>query len=127
MDISEILGSLSQDDIKNLQSIASSIMGDQPQGTNRGTTQNTNQGGMADNFSQAQNPFSDLDLNAFSNIAAVMSKLNTSSDPRCRLIMSLRPMLSPERQKRADEAMKILKIIELVPVLRDSGLLKGVL
>lgn len=114
MDISEILGSLSQEDIKNLQDIAASVMG-----------------GAANEQKappqESQNPFADIDINAFSNIAAVMSKLNSSNDQRCRLIMSLKPMLSPERQKRADEAMKILKIIELVPVLRDTGLLKGVL
>lgn len=116
MDISEILGSLSQEDIKNLQDIASSIMGGE-------TASQKNEPPPP----PGENPFSDLDLNAFSNIASVMSRLNNSSDPRCRLIMSLKPMLSPERQKRADNAMKILKIIELVPVLRDSGLLKGVL
>lgn len=118
MDISEILGSLSQEDIKNLQDIASSVMGGM-QGDNQ-----------TNSTSQAQpqsNPLGDIDINAFANIAAVMSRLGNNNDPRCRLITSLKPMLSPDRQKRADEAMKILKIIELVPVLRDTGLLKGVL
>lgn len=117
MDISEILGNLSQEDIKNLQEIASSVIG------NAGAQEGQN--GFAGQ--KAENPFPDLDLNAFSNIASVMSKLGSSNDPRCRLIMSLKPLLSKERQKRADEAIRILKIIELVPVLRDSGLLKGVL
>lgn len=121
MDISEILGSLSQEDIKNLQDIASSIMSGQESSQN--TQQNTQQSAAT----QTTNPFSDIDINAFANIASVMSKLGTSNDPRCRLITSLKPMLSPEKQKRADNAMRILKIIELVPVLRDSGLLKGVL
>lgn len=119
MDISEILGSLSQEDIKNLQDIASSVMGG---------AQNANQSGGSSSPPPPQSdPLGDIDINAFANIAAVMSRLGSSNDPRCRLITSLKPMLSPERQKRADEAMKILKIIELVPVLRDTGLLKGVL
>lgn len=116
MDISEILGSLSQEDIKNLQDIASSIMGD-----------NAPEAEKPKENPPQDNPFSGIDINAFANIASVMSKLGSSSDPRSRLILSLRPLLSPERQKRADEALKILKIIELVPVLRDTGLLKGVL
>ena len=119
MDISEILGSLSPEDMKNLQNIASSVFGE-----NADAKSNTSQGGFS---SDEINPLSGIDLNAFSNIASVMSRLNSSGDPRCRLIMSLKPLLSGERQKRADEAMRILKIIELVPVLRDSGLLKGVL
>ena len=120
MDISEILGSLSQEDIKNLQDIASSVMG------GAGTQEKKEEKREAAS-SDGQNPFSGLDLNAFSNIVSMMSKFGSGDDPRCRLIMSLKPMLSPERQKRADDAIKILKMISLVPVLRDSGLLKGVL
>lgn len=118
MDISEILSSLSQEDIKNLQDIASSVMGGV-----QGDSQTNNAAAQA----SQTNPLGDIDINAFANIASVMSRLSSSNDPRCRLITSLKPMLSPDRQKRADEAMKILKIIELVPVLRDTGLLKGVL
>ena len=120
MDISEILGSLSQEDINNLQNIASSVLGESTGAKNGISSQGDFSSGDADLLSG-------IDLNAFSNIASVMSKMNGSNDPRCRLIMSLKPLLSGERQKRADEAMRILKIIELVPVLRDSGLLKGVL
>lgn len=120
MDIGEILGSLSQADIKNLQDIASSVIG----GTGEHEKKEEKR---EESFFGGQNPFSDLDLNAFSNIVSMMSKFSNGDDPRCRLIMSLKPMLSPERQKRADDAIKILKMISLVPVLRDSGLLKGVL
>lgn len=116
MDINEILGSLSQEDIKNLQDVAASVLGSGEKNADINT-----------GFSAGTNPLTDIDLNAFSNIASVMSRLGNNNDPRCRLILSLKPLLSPERQKRADEAMKILKIIDLVPVLRDSGLLKGVL
>lgn len=119
MDISEILGSLSPEDIKNLQDIASSVLGDNGEVKSENTQSS---------FSAGDSElFSGIDLNAFSNIASVMSKIGNSNEPRCRLITSLKPLLSAERQKRADEAIRILKIIELVPVLRDSGLLKGVL
>ncbi len=119
MDIGEILGSLSQEDINSLRDIASSVFGGES-GEKQGNGQSAFTG-------EDTNPLSGIDLNAFSNIASVMSRLSSTNDPRCRLIMSLKPLLSEERQKRADEAMRILKIIELVPVLRDSGLLKGVL
>lgn len=43
-------------------------------------------------------------------------------DDRTRLLMALRPMLSPERQSRVDKAVKLLKLAELLPLLKESGL-----
>ena len=34
-------------------------------------------------------------------------------------------MLSEDKQKKADEAIKILRLMQIVPLLRDSGLFKG--
>ena len=42
---------------------------------------------------------------------------------RYRLIEALKPNLSKERQKKADEAMQILKILEILPLI--SELYKG--
>ena len=39
-------------------------------------------------------------------------------DYRTRLINDLKPMLSDERQKKADEAMKFLQLMEILPLLR---------
>lgn len=139
MDIGDILSSLSAEDMKNLQNIAASLTGsaqggerdpqpNQKQGQSPGTSRNPN---SDQNFGANQRPESQplgLDQKAFGDIAGLMSKLGSSGDdPRCRLISSLKPMLSPEKQKRADEAIRIMKLIDLLPVLKDSGLLKGVL
>lgn len=139
MDIGDILSSLSAEDMKNLQNIAASLTGsaqggerdlqpNQKQGQSPGTSRNPN---SDQNFGANQRPESQplgLDPKAFGDIAGLMSKLGSSGDdPRCRLISSLKPMLSPEKQKRADEAIRIMKLIDLLPVLKDSGLLKGVL
>lgn len=139
MDIGDILSSLSAEDMKNLQNIAASLTGsaqggerdpqpNQKQGQSPGPSRNPN---SDQNFGTNQRPESQplgLDPKAFGDIAGLMSKLGSSGDdPRCRLISSLKPMLSPEKQKRADEAIRIMKLIDLLPVLKDSGLLKGVL
>lgn len=117
MDIGDILSSLSAEDMKNLQNIAASLTGSAQ--TKEPTPPKKK---------ETEAPPLGIDPKAFGDIAGMMSKLGSAGDdPRCRLISSLKPMLSPERQKRADEAIRILKLIDLIPVLRESGLLKGVL
>ena len=52
---------------------------------------------------------------------------NTGETENQRLLMALKPHLSAERQKKVEVAVKILKIIELMPVLSESGLLENIL
>ena len=47
---------------------------------------------------------------------------NTGDDDRTRLLLSLKPHLSEERQQRVDQAVKLLKLITLLPLIRESGL-----
>ncbi len=44
------------------------------------------------------------------------------SDDRVKLLLALKPNLSPERQAKVDSAIKILKLIELAPLLKDAGI-----
>ena len=48
---------------------------------------------------------------------------NTGEDDRTRLLLALRPHLSEPRQQKVDTAVKILRVIDLLPALRESGLL----
>ncbi len=41
------------------------------------------------------------------------------------LLLALRPFLSASRQKRIDEAAQIVKMLDLLPLLKQSGLLAG--
>lgn len=52
---------------------------------------------------------------------------NSSSSENERLLLALKPHLSQPRQKKVDTAVKILKLLELAPLLSDSGLLEGFL
>jgi hypothetical protein len=52
---------------------------------------------------------------------------NTGENENQRLLMALKPHLSNERQKKVDTAVKILKLLELMPVLSESGLLENFL
>lgn len=48
---------------------------------------------------------------------------NSGKTENERLLLALRPHLSPPRQKKVDTAVKILKLLELAPLLSDSGLI----
>ena len=48
-------------------------------------------------------------------------------DRNILLLQALRPFLEPERQKRVDEAVKLLHLMRLAPLLQESGLLSGLL
>jgi len=49
----------------------------------------------------------------------------SQSDPNTELLRALKPHFSPERARRVDDAVRILQLLRLLPLLRDSGLLPG--
>lgn len=46
-------------------------------------------------------------------------------DDHIRLLRALRPLLGKERQKKLDEAIRILQLLRMLPLLRQTGLLSG--
>jgi len=56
---------------------------------------------------------------------AIISLLNTASakDKDCELLLALKPHLSPERQRRTDKAVKLLKLYNIFTAMRDNGML----
>ncbi len=59
-------------------------------------------------------------------LAPMLSQLNREDDST-RLLTALRPLLGPERRKKVDEAVKILQMMRLLPMLRDMGGLAGLM
>ena len=45
-----------------------------------------------------------------------------SNDSRIALLLALKPNLSKEKQAKVDSAIKILRLLELAPLLGDMGL-----
>lgn len=107
--INDILAALTPDDIKNLKETAESIFGagNAPKQENSSPFQS---GGF---------DLGKLDPEMFSRIGKIMSAMNSDGGKRCRLIEALKPNLSPPKQKKADEAMQIMKIMEVMPLLSD--------
>lgn len=62
----------------------------------------------------------DFDIAA---VARMMSLLkNRADDERVRLLMALRPHLSEDKQRRVDSAVKMLKLLDMAPLLKEAGL-----
>lgn len=96
--ISDIISSLSESDIENIKGMAGKLFSDS-------------------DSDESPLPF---DLGALGTLAG-------TEDDRCALIKSLKPMLSEQRRRKADEAIKLLKLASLIPVLKESGVLKNFL
>ena len=105
MDISDILSSLSPDDINKLKEAAASVLGSQ---------------------SAPSQPEPQENAGSPADLLSAFGKL-TSDDERTALLKALRPLLSEQRQKKTDEAIKLLRLMSLLPVLKDSGLLGNLL
>ena len=76
--------------------------------------------GMLGGTEKQKNDAPDIDIG---RLLPMIQKINSKkSDKRCELLMALRPHLSEERQQRVDRAVKILRVIDMLPLLQDSGI-----
>ncbi|WP_283609878.1 hypothetical protein [Faecalispora anaeroviscerum] len=66
-----------------------------------------------------------LDGETLQTVTKILPLLTTfrQEDNNTRLLHALRPLLGPERQKKLDEAVKMLSMLRLLPVLRGQGIL----
>ncbi len=123
LDIGSILSSLSSEDINNLKNMANSILG----GNNSNAENNKPpEANKTQNHGSA--PFPDLsslglpDMSQFSALLPLLSQLN-SHDEREDFIYALKPLLSKERQRKADESIKFIKLLSIIPLLKEKGLM----
>ena len=130
-DLNAILNSLTPDDIENLKQTAASVLGgmennkppiQEPEIKNNRQEQNQfdfdnllkNMGGLG-NFGMP-------DLSQLSAIVPILQAFN-SPDERLDFINALKPLLSEERQRKADEATKLVKLMSVLPLLRERGIM----
>ncbi len=68
----------------------------------------------------------DFDISSLIKLAGLFSEMN-GHDKNTDLIIALKPHLSEEKAIKADKAVKLLKLLALWTVIKDSGLLKDIL
>lgn len=103
-DLQEILSSISDEDMAKIKSIANSLLSNSSSTKAEAPPQKT-----TEKFS--------FDENMMSKVMTLMGQFN-KQDNRTKLIMDLKPLLNSERQKRADEAVQFLRLMEILPLIR---------
>ena len=66
-----------------------------------------------------------IDPTMLIKIQQLFSKI-PKHDKNTEFIKALRPLLKPERQAKADEAIKMMKIFAMLPILQKSGMLSQI-
>ena len=107
--ITDILSNLSAQDIDNLREAAAALFSQGKPDDHQHKSADNGAGPMG------------IDPQMISKISGIMQAMNRD-DSRCELIRALKPHLRPERQHRADEAIRLLRIIAALPVLREQNL-----
>ena len=73
-------------------------------------------------------PDADMPLPDMGKLLAMGQMLSTQPpDANAELMRALKPHLSPERAKRAEKAIRLLRLYQIVSVLREIGLLSSML
>lgn len=117
--INDIIANLSSEDIDMLKGVASSILGEEAQ-KNQGS-KNTENGANNQNSNNlpANLGIDNIDFNMVMKAKSIFDKMNNTRNKNVDLIMALKPHLSPEKQDRADQALRILKLFEILPLLKE--------
>lgn len=125
--INDIISGLSQDDIEMLKGVAQSILGgdgEQNQAAQSVDAAQSTRQSAVKNAPPVQNlpaqlGISSADLNMMMKAKKIFDKMNSASDKNTDLIMALKPHLSPENRNKADTAIKILRLFDALPYLKE--------
>jgi len=122
--LSGILGGMSGEDMDSLRAMAQSMLGG-TDGTHaeqnpREEKPSEQSGEQPAQDSAGDSPFSGITPEMLLKISTLMSSMN-KKDQRSDLIMALKPHLSPERRKKADDAVQMMKLMSLLPILQGEG------
>lgn len=105
IDIENLLSSISDEDMAKIKGIADSLM----EKDNHQQNESSKKSGSIQNLP--------IDTDMMKKIMGLMGQFN-KEDYRTRLIQDLKPMLSDERKQKADEAVKFLQLMEVLPLLK---------
>jgi len=117
-DFSSILSSLTQEDIGRLSDMAQQLFGSSvPEQTEKPPVAPFT-GQQTDDL-----PLGGIDPELMGKLMKILPLLQQGGDSeRARLIQALKPLLSQSRRRKADEALRLIRLIEALPMLRQAGI-----
>ena len=105
IDIENLLSSISDDDMAKIKSIAESL------------TEKEDSIQIQEQKKSELIPDLPVDMNMMQKIMGLIGQFN-KEDYRTRLIQDLKPLLRDERKQKADEAIRFLQLMEVLPLLK---------
>lgn len=127
--LNDIINSLSADDINMLKGVASSILGEEAQKNAPPAQQNNNASkdlsNQSNNMSGLTNALSlgsgldGIDFEMIMKAKTIFEKMNNTKSKNADLIMALKPHLDPKTRNKADQALRILQLFEVLPLLKE--------
>lgn len=114
--LNDIIANLTPSDINMLKGVAQSILG----GENADGAEPKEEVRPAAALPNA-NPLGlgQEDFKMMMKAKTIFDKMNSASNKNTDLILALKPHLSPENRNKADTAVKILKLFDILPLLKD--------
>ena len=126
VNINDILSSLSNDDIEMLKGVAGSILNQsdtQSSAQQQKPPQSTPQSAPQDRQSLPPQinglNFNSDDFAMIMKAKSIFDRMNKTSSKNADLINALRPHLSEQSRQKADQAIRILKLFDMLPYLKD--------
>ena len=130
--INDIISSLSSDDIEMLKGVANSIINSENSSNNQTQPKqdssnilsllNSNNSQNNNNTNSNSNNPLGLSINDFNMILkakSIFEKMNSKNSKNADLIRALKPHLSSKSQDKADQAIKMLQLFEVMPYLKE--------
>ena len=119
--INDIISSLTSEDIDMLKGVAQSILGNEQDTDSSPVPQNRT---ITPQPPIQANPLAGLglngdDLNMILRAKGIFDRMNSASSKNADLINALKPHLSAQSQQKADQAIKILKLFEVLPYIKE--------
>lgn len=126
LNINDILSSLSNEDIEMLKGVAGSIL-------NQSDTQSSAQQQKPPQSAPQSAPqerqslppqlnglnFNSDDFAMIIKAKSIFDRMNKTSSKNADLINALKPHLSEQSRQKADQAIRILKLFDMLPYLKD--------
>lgn len=112
--------------IKQISELAQMFMSEAGNNNKSSNASDSNPDNSENSSDSDSGAFSGLDFSKLIKIQEIIGAVS-GKDKNAELLLALKPHLSPERQKKADKAIKLLKLLTVWNIIKDSGMLKDFL
>jgi len=81
-------------------------------------------GGSNTPATQEQSDMPNIDINMILKLQQVFSSMNVN-DKNAQLLKALKPHFSDKRAKKVDQAISMMRLMSMLPMLKESGIFTG--